>query len=246
MNLAIFDIDGTLTRTTHVDDLSLAAGFGKFLGVNLPRVDWFEFGTSTDQGLCIEACRRHLGRAPSDAEIAAARESFLQELRSRIEADRSLCEPVPGAREIFEHLRRAGWALGVASGAWEQSARTKLKFAGVEIGSMPATFSHALPDGRPALREEIVGGTISKLLNGSSRDGTRIVYIGDGVWDARAARALGIGFVGLRHDGVHEHLRAEGAGEILNDFRAPEAVIEALSRAVSPLRAGEPSPQPAM
>lgn len=234
MNVAIFDIDGTLTQTTAVDDAALAAGFGAFLGVRLPRVDWFEFGTSTDEGLCLEACRRHLKREPTREEIVRARECFLTELRGRIEADRSLCQPVPGAREIFGVLARAGWKLGVASGAWEQSARTKLGFAGVELGEIPATFSFAHPDGRPAEREEIVGGTIAKVMGGEPRERARVVYIGDGVWDARASRNLGIGFVGLRHDGEDARLIAEGASEILRDFSDASMVLEALARAVTP------------
>ncbi|MFA6044946.1 MAG: HAD family hydrolase [Phycisphaerales bacterium] len=235
MKLAIFDIDGTLTRTTHVDDLSLAAGFGRFLGVHLPRVDWFEFGTSTDQGLCLAACRRYLKRDPTDAEISQARDMFLHELRTRIEADRSLCECVPGAKEVFGHLQRAGWRLGVASGAWEQSARTKLGFAGVELPAIPATFSFAHPDRRPAEREEIVGGTMSKLLGDTPRDHASIVYIGDGVWDARASRNLGIGFVGLRHDGEETKLRAEGASAILPNFMDVDRLLHALDKATVPM-----------
>lgn len=235
MKLAIFDIDGTLTRTTHVDDLSLAAGFGKFLGVHLPRVDWFEFGTSTDQGLCLAACRRYLNREPTDAEIARARELFLHELRARIRADRSLCECVPGAKAVFGHLQRAGWGLGVASGAWEQSARTKLEFAGVELPPIPATFSFAHADRRPAEREEIVGSTINMLLGEAPRHTASIVYIGDGVWDARASRALGIGFVGLRHDGEEAGLRAEGAGAILPNFLDVERLLHSLDRATVPV-----------
>lgn len=234
MKLAIFDIDGTLTRTTHVDDLSLAAGFGKFLGVHLPRVDWFEFGTSTDQGLCLAACRRYLKREPTPDEIAQAKALFLGELRTRIEADRSLCQCVPGAKEVFAHLENAGWKLGVASGAWEQSARTKLGFAGVEVSHLPATFSFAHPEGRPAEREEIVSGTIAKLLQGAPRQHARIVYIGDGVWDARASRNLGIGFVGLRHDGDETKLRAEGAGGILRDFLNPQQLLHELENATVP------------
>ena len=44
------------------------------------------------------------------------------------------------------------------------------------------------------------------------------VYVGDGVWDARAARALKIGFVGVRVDGREERLRAAGAERIVRDY----------------------------
>ena len=58
----------------------------------------------------------------------------------------------------------------------------------------------------------------AKLGRGSGGRNAPAVYVGDGVWDARAARALKIGFVGVRLDGREEHLRGAGAQRIVCDY----------------------------
>jgi len=45
-----------------------------------------------------------------------------------------------------------------------------------------------------------------------------VVYVGDGVWDARTSRELGIGFVGVRVRGDFENLKAEGATALIRDY----------------------------
>jgi phosphoglycolate phosphatase-like HAD superfamily hydrolase len=237
MNVAIFDIDGTLTRTTEVDDASLVCAFERVFDASLPPLDWGTFFHSTDEGLCLEVCQRCLGRDPTREEIASAKDTFVAELRRRISQDPTVCRPVPGANEVLERLRDEGWRVGLASGAWPESARLKLASAGVRAHHLPATFSHALEDGTPALRERIVGDTIRSLLGCEfppHGPETRIVYIGDGAWDARAARALGIGFLGVRHDRREERLRGEGVRTIIHDFLDLNRVLQCLTDASVP------------
>lgn len=232
MKVAIFDVDGTLTRTTAVDDVCLSAALGAFLGITMPKVDWFEFGVSTDQALAIEACRRWRGQSPTPAEIDQIKSIFFSELRTRIEADRSLCLPVSGAAELVHALADEGWKLGLASGAWEPSARLKIGYAGIDLPPMPGTFSHAQEGGRPARREEIIQATLAKITGGAAPE--QVVYIGDGVWDARAARELGIGFIGVRHDGQEARLRGEGARAIVRDYLDPARIMAMLHEATPP------------
>jgi phosphoglycolate phosphatase-like HAD superfamily hydrolase len=56
---------------------------------------------------------------------------------------------------------------------------------------------------------------------------TSVVYVGDGVWDARAARRLGYAFVGIG-DGA-ERLREEGASMVVGDLTCSRAVSARLS-----------------
>jgi hypothetical protein len=56
----------------------------------------------------------------------------------------------------------------------------------------------------------------------------KVVYIGDGVWDVRAAKALGIGFLGLGTDTKARRLLDEGALCVLPDFLDPVRVSECL------------------
>jgi phosphoglycolate phosphatase-like HAD superfamily hydrolase len=56
--------------------------------------------------------------------------------------------------------------------------------------------------------------------------------VGDGVWDARATRALGIGFLGVRCDGRPEgaeRLRREGAERVVHDLTPTGELLQWLS-----------------
>ena len=51
-----------------------------------------------------------------------------------------------------------------------------------------------------------------------------ISYVGDGVWDVRAAQSLGYKFVGIGSHRVAEGLHVEGADIVIPDFDTPGAV----------------------
>ena len=64
----------------------------------------------------------------------------------------------------------------------------------------------------------------------------RLVYVGDGIWDVRAARRLGIGFVGIGEGDREIQLREEGAEIVLPDYEDRDAFVQAiLSQARGPL-----------
>lgn len=56
----------------------------------------------------------------------------------------------------------------------------------------------------------------------------QVVYVGDGVWDVRAAKALGIGFLGLATDKKAGRLVEEGASCVLPDLSDAVRVVECL------------------
>jgi phosphoglycolate phosphatase-like HAD superfamily hydrolase len=56
----------------------------------------------------------------------------------------------------------------------------------------------------------------------------KVVYVGDGIWDVRAAAALGIGFLGLASGDKAVRLVEEGASYVLPDFLDLVYVIECL------------------
>lgn len=45
-----------------------------------------------------------------------------------------------------------------------------------------------------------------------------VIYVGDGVWDARACCRAGIPFIGVATDGRAARLAAEGALHVFPDF----------------------------
>jgi len=54
------------------------------------------------------------------------------------------------------------------------------------------------------------------------------VYVGDGVWDARACRALGIRFIGVGRGGQAEKLLAAGAVHVFPDFADGDGFVQIL------------------
>src|SRR5262249_52198825 len=68
MNLAIFDIDGTLTESVAVDERCFVQAFREVLAIGRINTNWLDYPFQTDSGLALEICRRHLGREPGGAE----------------------------------------------------------------------------------------------------------------------------------------------------------------------------------
>jgi phosphoglycolate phosphatase-like HAD superfamily hydrolase len=56
-----------------------------------------------------------------------------------------------------------------------------------------------------------------------------VTYIGDGVWDAQAAMALGWRFIGIGTGRQADSLRSAGACEVIADFAEYEAIVNVLA-----------------
>lgn len=236
--LAIFDIDGTLIRSTHIDDECFTIALDRVLGIRGFDTDWANYTHSTDDGLILEIAERYGRFTPSPQQIDDAKAEFFAQLRRAVAAAiagaTSPCTQIDGVARMLDAVRsRAGWSVGISSGTSAEAAAIKLGAAGLSLEGLPATFSHRCPRTHaPASRAQIIRCTREKTLGARSpeRD-TRsaapaaarllapTVYIGDGLWDLRAAKELGIGFVGIRHDGNESKLRAEGATRIVHHYR---------------------------
>ncbi len=207
MKLAIFDIDGTLIDSNAVDHECFVDTFETAFGISAAGIDWRDYPHHTDRGLTEEFLRRAWRREPEEHEIARHRELFVRALRERIER----LEEIGGARAFIDFLQERGWSIALATGAWSQSALLKLVAAG-----LPCDLPLACCDTCPS-REEIVLKAI-----GNRRPG-RIVIFGDGWWDLRTARNLGLPFIGVGH--------ASGARETIADFRDAKSVLAGMERA---------------
>jgi phosphoglycolate phosphatase-like HAD superfamily hydrolase len=257
--IVVFDVDGTLTASTGIDDACLCAAWERVFGAKNVDTDWSKYRHSTDDGLTLEVCEKTLGRRPRLDEVERVKREFFALLHEHTEADGNCCRPVPGVVALLAALRKAGWRIGIASGAWEESARIKLRRACVDVSGFPGTFSHPMPGrggGEPAVREQIVGATLQALGVDASTSpprerrtnaedpplarrarNSRPVYVGDGPWDARAARTLDLGFIGVRLDGRTDRLAREGALHILHDFTDTAAAVALIERAADPSQA---------
>ena len=175
----------------------------------------------------MEICRNHLGRDPGGAEISRLQSRFIQLLCASVEGTRQPMREVPGAAALLHRLKAGpGWRIAIATGGWNVSARFKLASAGLPVDGIPWASADDAHDRVEILRTAIqrAGQHYGQVSFG------KVVYIGDGVWDVRAAKALGIGFLGLATDNKAGRLVEEGASCVLADFSDPVQVSECLER----------------
>ena len=221
--LAIFDVDGTLCRSSDVDDRCWIESAREVLSLPKIDTDWSCYEHSTDEAIASQLVREGTKLRPVDDYVRKIRDAFVRRVRAEVDRDPGVSRPLDGAVDIFDRLRSHQWSVAIATGGWRLTANLKLKTAGVPYLDVPA--AHA-DDAHP--RESIVKTALERAQSHGRTTFDRIVYIGDGVWDVRAARKLGIGFLGIASGERAAMLRAEGAIRILSGFDPFSAVLEAL------------------
>jgi phosphoglycolate phosphatase-like HAD superfamily hydrolase len=215
LNLVVFDIDGTLTRSSETDADCFVRAFADVFGLREIDADWGSYEHATDSGITFEIFASRLGRPPTRAELERVRKRFIELLEIELREGRLTFEPVPGAPAALDALRAdPGWAVAIATGGWGASARLKLGRACLAVDGLAlATADDALS------RADIVRAAIarSRELNGVERF-DRVVLIGDRQWDLRTAAELGYPLVGIAFEGSREILERAGAETILDDY----------------------------
>jgi phosphoglycolate phosphatase-like HAD superfamily hydrolase len=227
--IAVIDIDGTLTRSCAADAEAFAAAFEETFGAALPSSDWSTYTHATSAGILEEALIRVRGRGPTGDEQASMLAGFLAKLREVLPTEGL---EIPGARRVLSWLRDEGHAVALATGAWRQEAELKLAAAGIPFAGVPLASSDDHPDRRVLLR--------TALERAGWRGELDAVYVGDGSWDLRAARAVGIRFVGVdvQSDG---RLAALGCSRVLRDLTDPRLLLPVGHRTREGPRAGADS-----
>ncbi len=231
MQLAIFDLDGTLTRTTHVDEVCFLRALHEEFRISIVDNDWSNYTHSTDSGITAEIFQRHFGRAPTMDETARFRSRFVALLAERFRTEPASCVEIPGADGALQRLRDdKRWRIALATGSWRDSAMLKIRTAGLSVADAPAAFADDSPD-----RGDIIALARSRALaQYRAAKFSRTVYIGDAPWDVRTARRLGLPFLGVGGARTALRLRQEGADGVIQDFSDLDRVMEALENAVTP------------
>jgi phosphoglycolate phosphatase-like HAD superfamily hydrolase len=233
MNLAIFDIDGTLTESVAVDEVCFVQAFQDVLGISRINTNLLDYNFQTDSGLALEIYQNHLGRDPSHAEISGLRCRFAELLYDAVGGTGQPLREVSGAAALLHWLRaHPRWHVAIATGGWKVSARLKLGAAGLPVDAFAwANADDALD------RVDIMRTAIQRAGKDYCQETfEKIVYVGDGVWDVRAAKALKIGFLGRAVGNKAMQLVDEGAACVLPDFSDLVRVGECLEEMCSPAR----------
>ena len=227
MPLTVFDIDGTLCRTSGIDDSCWRQAAQEVLGISDMSTDWSDYPHSTDESIACSLIRQHHGIEPDRDLLDRLRDHFVELLHAAHRDAPEVIQATPGACELLAELEKADHPVAIATGGWTPSARFKLSRSGIDWGKVPSAFAC---DAHP--REQIISLAIDRaaqLHQCIPADFGRIVYVGDGVWDLKASRALGISFVGIASGDRAGQLRASGANTVFEDFEDLEAVRSSLA-----------------
>lgn len=229
MNLAIFDIDGTLTNTAEVDSQAYFDALEDLFSIRLHGVDLRQFKYSSDLGILNEIFSKTFARLPGADEVERFKNRFLTALTLSSERAPSEFREIPGANSFLQMLQRnSEWFVAIATGCFYDSAALKLRLAEFPYESIPiATCDDHI--------ERI--GVIQRALQKSVEhydvvEFNNTVYLGDGVWDVHAAKALDLPFLAVGRR-VPELLGAGAQGGV-RDFADSETAFMALKKARPP------------
>lgn len=216
--LVVFDVDGTLIDGEEYDWKSFNDAFTEVTGKSFS----IEFWKTLDEVTASAIVHQGLADLPENERTELellVRDRCLENLRTERKRNPKAFGSSLQTREMLQHLEaHESIDLAIATGDWFETIQFKLESAGIELGR----FVHATSSDHP-VRSNI----IQIAANRSRRQLKDTVYVGDGVWDIRACRMLGIPFIGTgqRVDALKE----AGAQWILEELET-EALLETIER----------------
>ena len=195
--LILFDIDGTLISSGPVPRQCMAAAVGEHL-MQKVELSFHDVAGSTDPIIVRQALLKYGNGAPIDeGAIGAIIERYLDLVETGLSPADSV-RVFPGARELIEACRAAGWATAIMTGNVERGARIKLADTGLwELFA----FGIFGDDGHKREDLPFVAAERAWDVLGEAYPAKMTVLVGDTPADARVARNAGMaGMVVCRRD----------------------------------------------
>jgi phosphoglycolate phosphatase-like HAD superfamily hydrolase len=221
----VFDLDKTLIHEAAFDWGHWVGRIAVALGRPVPAdLDWASLPIHTDHGLVNSLSEAWRGRALTVEERDRYEAALLQGFEALLGEPANRFQPIDGAPEL---LAAVSGRAGLATGNIHAITMLKLRSAGIDRPAVPCSCS------KPGIdRAELVRRA---LLAVGWTPGSPATSVGDGVWDVRAARELGVGFVGVAQSDAHEaRLRAAGARLVVRDYRDQSGILAMLDEAGPP------------
>lgn len=208
MNLALFDVDGTLIHYDAVYTTHTIGLLDRLFGIRIEAIPWGEFEHVTDTFVISELFRRHLRRDPAPEELRRYRRAYAGELEALRASRPESFREIAGARAALDALdAREDWAVALATGGSRDAALTKLRSAGFRVDHLPGGFAE---DG--ISRQDIVRAAIAGARQHHGVTAfRRVVSVGDALWDLTTARELGLEFVAILSGNNRLELERAGA-----------------------------------
>ena len=211
----MFDVDGTLVRSNEMDDICFTQTIKSELGIAEPSSEWAEYEHVTDTGI-VSALYQHKHRSTINKDhLHRFRDRFAESIAAALINDPGCCRALPGAHKILNELyNREGIALAIATGCWTISAQLKLDHAGFQLGNIPMVGSDHIMARAAIMQEAARLAEQAHSVSGFDK----IVYVGDGSWDAKACQSLDWLFLGVG-EGEQARLLADlGAAVVIPHY----------------------------
>ena len=214
--LYLFDIDGTLLLTGGAGVVALDQVFSTHYGLT-QAMGGVNAGGKTDPLIIAEIFESHLGRQPTDEEIAHVLDAYVPLLRQAVLASTDY-RLMPAVYETLDFLAAdAAVCLALATGNIRLAAQVKLERAGLWERFVCGGFGCDSAD-----RAALVARAIERACAHTSVSYAReeIIVVGDTPRDVHAARACGVRVLAVATGSVSR--------EVLADER-PDAVFDTLA-----------------
>ncbi len=227
MHLVVFDVDGTLTDTNAMGAECFWQAAREVLRLPPNHSQWLdEVEHYTDLGIASQHCKAAFGRDMMAPEIDLLKRRLVASLDAALLANVECIRAMPGAADVLAAIgSRSDFCAAIATGCFFASAEFILRKAGLFDGSI----SMAGCDDAPS-REAIMLSAARKAGAKHGCQFSAVTYVGDGVWDIRAARNLGWGFIGIASGDGAEQLRRAGASTVLGSFEPITKFLDEVSK----------------
>jgi HAD superfamily hydrolase (TIGR01509 family) len=206
----LFDIDGTLVDSNY---LHVVAWMYAFQSAGCPVEAWrIHEAIGMDSGKLLE---RLLGD-----QAEALGEEVKQEHSRRYGQFAPLLQPFDGARQLLRAVAAQGTKVVLATSAPPDELERLREILDVEDAIETVTNAQDVATAKPA------PDIVQVALERSGVEAAEAIFVGDAVWDIKAANKAGVACIGVTSGGVHEaELRKEGAvglyptvRQLLDDF----------------------------
>lgn len=188
MNLIVFDIDDTLTKSENQHQLAYVNTMKEF-GISKINQNWKEYTHHTDSYILKENYENNL---PNIFDF-----SFIEDFESRMTElilDLPKVSEIKGAKAMIDFLtNETNYAISFATGSLLKPAFEKLNQAGINFEEQLVVGSNGIFE-----REGIVQESIERAKAFYKVDSfDAIISVGDGIWDLKTAQNLGLHFIGI-------------------------------------------------
>lgn len=223
--LVLIDIDGTLVHTGGAGRFALERMFVELFNVD-GAFDSYSFSGKTDQQILADAFATWFDRKPTQEELEAARDRYLELLVVALDETAHLLQLCPGIPELLDALEERNVPMGLATGNLKEGSRHKLEAANLWHRFPFGGFGSDAID-----RAELttMGANRGRALAGYPIPDDRVFVIGDSNLDIDAARRSNFQSIAVA-TGWHpkEDLLVQNPDHFFDDLSDTAAVLKAM------------------